>query len=472
MRLSRITTAVLAAVLVTACTEAPTGPESVATPSFSVAAGGPSAEEAVASNHFLVFASGRMPADLAEMVADVDGRLEASYPDLGVAVVSGLEGRAARTLKRSSGAQHVELEPMLGLVEPVSISQPLAAGSAVASPSDPTTASFYPAQWNLRAIHADAAWAAGRLGEASTTIAILDTGIDYLHADLAGRVDLSRSASFVAADDLLAAIYFPNRHPITDLHYHGTHVAATVSSNALAAAGVTSGTTLVGAKVCSVFGGCPGSSVFAGIFHAISVGADVANMSLGGGFSKREYPGFVSAIQRLFNLANQSGLTMVVAAGNAAADLDHIREGFATYCDAANVICVSATGPTGPAGGTFSAGPFTDVDTPAGYTNYGRSSISVAAPGGNVVGVVAACSGSSLVISICQTGTYVLGLGGTSMASPHAAAVAALVSEDVGRNPGLIRQRLHQSSDDLGQRGTDPYYGKGRINAAAAVGGS
>jgi subtilisin family serine protease len=57
------------------------------------------------------------------------------------------------------------------------------------------------------------------------------------------------------------------------------------------------------------------------------------------------------------------------------------------------------------------------------------------------------------------------------MAAPHASGVAALLVEQVGkRNPGLVRNRLAQSADDLGEEGRDPIYGRGRINAAKALG--
>ena len=82
----------------------------------------------------------------------------------------------------------------------------------------------------------------------------------------------------------------------------------------------------------------------------------------------------------------------------------------------------------------------------------------------------AACSTFSLVFPVCQTGAFVLGASGTSAASPNAAGVAALIAEDVGRDPARIRTRLQQTADDLGTPGTDPFYGKGRINAARAVG--
>ena len=110
-------------------------------------------------------------------------------------------------------------------------------------------------------------------------------------------------------------------------------------------------------------------------------------------------------------------------------------------------------------------------DALAGYSNYGSSAISVAAPGGNASAVWAACSRTSLVIPICQTGTFIVGLGGTSMASPHVAGTAALVVEDVGHgNPAQVRARLQKTADDLGKPGTDPAYGKGRINVPAALG--
>jgi hypothetical protein len=55
------------------------------------------------------------------------------------------------------------------------------------------------------------------------------------------------------------------------------------------------------------------------------------------------------------------------------------------------------------------------------------------------------------------------------MAAPHVAGLAALVVEDVGRNPAQVRARIQQYADDLGQIGTDPYYGKGRINVIATL---
>ncbi|MCL7959228.1 MAG: S8 family serine peptidase [marine benthic group bacterium] len=474
---TRLTAVFLActALALAACTEDVTSPRdaerTAEAPSFSRTQLGdlPNADE-LGGRYIVVFAGKRgSPRGFETDVEALGGTVDAVYKKVGAAIVSGLSSDAAAELQSRTDVAYAELEPVIDMTPP-QLAEPTSAGATPASPGDPTGASFFPIQWHHQAIMAPEAWAAGRLGSAGVTVAILDTGIDYLHADLDGRVDLARSESFVEIDDLYADYFFPGRHFVTDLHYHGTHVASTVSSNAWAAAGVTSQVTLIGVKVCSVFGGCPGSSIVAGIIHAVDNGSDVINMSLGGHFQKSDYPGYVSVINRLFNYARQHRVTVVVSAGNESLDLDHDTNGFKTYCDAPHVICASATAPG--YSDDWRYGPFYDVDTPTSYTNYGRSAISVAAPGGDDYGLVLqACSSSSLVIPACQSSpTYVVWVGGTSMSSPHVAGLAALMVEDYGKSPSRVKAAIQKFADDLGQPGTDPFYGKGRINVATAVG--
>lgn len=432
--------------------------------------------------HLVVFKKD-MPDDFAERVAALGGEIHMIFPRGGAASVSGLGAEGAAALLASKDISVVEEEVVLEM--PSSVTQPEVFAVHALSPSsadNPSSAFFFARQWNMRAIGADAAWAAGHLGSPDVTVAILDTGIGYNHPDLQGLVDLDRSVSFVPADDQYVAAYFRGAHPVADIGYHGTHVAATVASNGLAAAGVTSKTTLMGVKVCSVAtGGCPSSAIFAGIEHAIDNGADVINMSLGGAFQRKAAPGFVSVINSYFNEAHRAGVVVVVSAGNDAADLDHhyfpnandvqthYPSLYKTYCTTPHNICVSATGPTATAGIN---GPWAQLDAPASYTNFGRSAINVAAPGGNSGGSVsAACSPFSLVQPVCQTGAYVIGISGTSMASPHVAGLAALVIAKNGRgNVAQVRNAIEKAADDLGQRGTDPFYGKGRINIARTLG--
>ena len=426
-----------------------------------------------AADSWLVRFSGGVPAGFADQVAALGGTVVFAHGGAGIGAVAGLSPDAAARLGALSGVRAVVPDETT-VLSPVGEVVEAEVSADAASAGEPGTATLFPRQWHLKAIGAPAAWAAGHRGSPAVKVAILDTGLDYTHPDLAGRVDLASSRSFVATDDPYRHQYFPGALPFADLHYHGTHVGATVSSNGVVAAGVTSNLTLVALKVCNLNGRCPASGLVAGLVYAADLGVHVANMSIGSTFERRDStaaalagPAFVAIINDAFNYAHRKGTTVVVAAGNAGADMDHDGNAFRTYCGAATVICVSATG---PAASTSAEGPYTAIDTPSWYTNYGRSAVSVAAPGGYQQPVWAACSRFSLLVTRCRTTTVAIGLNGTSMATPHVAGVAALIAGQVGRDPARIRARLQQTADDLGEPGTDPYYGKGRVNAARAVG--
>ena len=449
----------------------------------------PSVDESASGRYVLQSGNAGFGSDLAAAVAARGGSLDTEHDAAGLAVVSGLSATAAAGLSGVSGV--IDVQPDFD----VSINEPMAAAEADASSVDatissvanPATAIRYSWQWNMRAIHADAAWAAGKLGDAGVTVAILDTGIDYNNPDLNGLVDLSRSVSFVASDNAITARYFPTRNVITDYHGHGTNVAAQASSKAVVHAGVTSKTTLIGVKVLGASGGGSFSAVLNGVLWAADHGADVANMSLGGAFSKAGNGRSLSLINRVFNYAAQKGMLIVVAAGNGTSDLDHNGNVYSTYCDAPHVVCVSSIGPKTATG---------VVDTPAYYTNFGRSAISVAGPGGNADApsfsasrwiwgtdiaswVWSYCSKTritgytttGLPITPCAAGNRVVGYIGTSQASPHVAGLAALLVAEHGHGrPQEIKHDIETSSDDLGQNGTDPYFGRGRINVKTALG--
>lgn len=440
-------------------------------------------------NHFVVFSGAGAPKGFNDTVSSLGGSVVIDWARIGAALIGDLEPGAAASLEGVSGVRHVFPEHAVAGGLPPSDADIIAAESGPeaepGSGHDPTGATFFRHQWHLQVIQMPETWETGRFGSADVTVAILDTGLDYLHPDLAGRVDLSRSASFVASDDALVEAIFPDREPITDLHWHGTHVGATVASNAVAAAGVTRDVTLLGAKVCSVQGSCPESSIFSGLLHALDQGADVANMSLGGAFLKRSDPGFVAVVNRLTNELARGGMLVVVAAGNNASDLDrnlwwipafgepdaelvHLPTLFATFCDATSVACVSATGPTAVTATDEAGRPIAweDPDAPAAYTNFGRSAIDVAAPGGSADLVWGACSTTSLVVPVCQSGVFVVRAAGTSMAAPHASGVAALLVEQLGRRPARLRTALRNTADG---NGSDPYLGRGRINAFQAT---
>ena len=421
-------------------------------------------------------------------VAALGGTVMFMHAPTGIAVVEGLSDAAAASLAKASGVQSVKQDVEFNVVPAATTKSDVIVDDVIASQTNPATAARYSFQWNMRLINAPDAWAAGKLGSSSVTAAILDTGIDYDAPDLNGLVDLSRSASFVASDNAITSTYFPTRNAISDYNGHGTNVATQISSKAVALAGVTSRTTLIGVKVLNAAGNGSSSSILSGILWAADHGANVANMSLGGEFAKNVLPGFVSEMNRVFNYANQKGMLIVVAAGNETEDLDHNGNAFKTYCDAPQVICVSSVGP---------ALATSSPDAPAYYTNFGRSAIAVAGPGGNADAahnftaspwpwgldiaswVWSYCSKTRIagfttsgapVLTVCTAGNRLTGYIGTSQATPHVAGLAALLAANGVTTPAAIKAAISNSADDLGQPGNDPYYGAGRINVAKALG--
>jgi subtilisin family serine protease len=470
MKFVKLTSLLVASTVgLAACADQTTGPIEASMPSMNEGVAGET------PRHIFNFSSAAIPADFAARVAAAGGTVEKSFDAIRIVSVRGLSPEAAAALGAAADISTWSPDVALALAPPADVAvEPEAMGEAATSEAtsvtNPAAASFYPRQWHLRQIGADQAWAAGHRGSPTVKVGILDTGLDYRHPDLLGRVDLSLSKSFVPQDNAQIQAMFPGAHEIADLHYHGTHVGATVSSNAIAAAGVTSQVTLVGIKVLDKNGSGNSFSALDAIVYAADAGLDVINMSLGiaSPLPRSQYAWFNEMMNRATNYAQSKGMTVIVSAGNENLNLDALGGGFKAYCTATQVICISATGPSSQ---TSVNGPWTNIDGKASYSNYGRAFVDFAAPGGNGVSrVTAACSGFSLVQPVCRTGTYVLGVNGTSMASPHAAGLAALLVEQYGRNPGAIRAAMVRSSDDLGQRGNDPIYGQGRINVARAMG--
>src|SRR3989442_13155923 len=193
------------------------------------------------SRHVVLFSAERVPADFAERVATLGGSIEASRDSIGVATVTGLSDGAAAELAAEPDVRNVEPDVVMALPADAAgdelASELLATADVSASTTSPTTAQFYARQWNIRAVFADQAWAAGFLGSRDVVVAILDSGIDYLHPDLAGLVDLARSKSFAPEEDPVVAERYPGRLPISDLFWHGTAVSSIIASNAKVLAG-------------------------------------------------------------------------------------------------------------------------------------------------------------------------------------------------------------------------------------------
>lgn len=293
--------------------------------------------------------------------------------------------------------------------------------------------------WGVDRIDADVVWGGSDgaldintdVSGTNIKVAVIDTGIDYTHPDLAQRY--AGGYDFVNDDD----------DPLDD-HYHGTHCSGTIAAtddepNALSGSliGTAPEVLLYGVKVLDNRGSGTASGVAAGIDWAAANGMHVASLSLGA----------------------SSGSDVIQAAGENA------------Y--AAGVLLVAASGNDGGAVGYPAAYPeFIAVgatekdDTLASFSNYGPE-LELVAPGVDIMST---------------TPTYLDGggpfnpsanydtLSGTSMATPHVAGVAALVySADPTLTNVQVRDIMASTAEDLGASGWDQYFGYGIVDAEAAV---
>ena len=445
------------------------------------------------ANQYLVeFNGSRLPDDLASRVAALGATIVDTFPEIKVALVSGVTETAAAALASQTDVADVTLDEFVMPSDQLRKQRtPLALVPAPFATSPPESAIFYPFQWDKRAVKADLAWRAGFLGSPNVRLAMIDTGMDPTHPELAGLIDASRSISYCPGDNPIIAQEFPGYPSWTDLDDHGTFTAAIASSNSHLLAGVTSRTTLMAIKALSIQP-CNGSGVMRGIYYAANHDADVINMSLAfvSPAPKAGTRGLLHYIHLAVQYALVKGVSaVVVSAGNDSLDLDHNGDLFQGFCDVPGVICASATGPTDS--GPLYLGPFANVDDPAFYSNFGASAIDVAAPGGNLsFDSSGNIIGASFVFSACATtdrmfdaegnlvpgfctgnGITTAGFIGTSFAAPHVSGLTALLVAQLGRGKAAqVRAAIENSADDLGKPGTDPRYGKGRINVARALG--
>jgi subtilisin family serine protease len=314
-------------------------------------------------------------------------------------------------------------------------------------------------QWGIVKVQAPPAW--GVTQGAGVTVAVIDTGADFNHPDLAANLfsvagsDITRNTAYkcpfqTAGGQSSSAV-------AQDDHGHGTHVSGTiaaVTNNGVGVAGVAPAARVLPVKVLDAEGSGSDEDVARGICFAADNGAKVINLSLG--FD----PAASIIVTALGNdtddaisYAYSRGAAVLIAAGN---------EGFPA-CDFpashTQALCV---------------GSVDRRDVKSWFSNFGTN-VGVVAPGG--LGSVF-CEDDEDIWSTVLPGSGLdcgddgyESLAGTSMATPHAAAVAALVAARHGAaaTPAFIYAKLKATADDLGVPGTDPAYGYGRVNAYRAV---
>ena len=234
--------------------------------------------------------------------------------------------------------------------EPAPQPEPVPAPQPVTSPPTPGNGAPLPdvdyfggsREWGLNAIGAPEAWAAGYTG-AGITVAVIDTGVDLDHPDLVHSIYVNPGeiAGNGIDDDQNGYVDDVNGYDFADddanpndTNGHGTHVAGTIaaSNNGVGATGVAFDATVLPIRVLGDDGSGSALDVAAGIRYAADLGAQVINLSLGGGFSR--------AIESAIDYASSLGSLVVAAAGNEHASEPGYPARFSATDD--NVISVGA----------------------------------------------------------------------------------------------------------------------------------
>lgn len=290
-------------------------------------------------------------------------------------------------------------------------------------PNDPK----WVVQYGPRKVHAEEAWNITR-GSHDLLVAVVDTGIDYNHPDLA--------ANYVP----LGYNWVLGNHDPQDDYGHGTHVAGTiaaVSDNGIGVAGLAN-VSVMAEKVLASDGSGYFDWIANGIINATDAGAKIISMSLGSSYDSQ-------LVHDAVNYAYESGVLLIAAAGNDGADWKEYPAGYD------EVVAVAATDAS---------------DKTAHFSNYGDW-VEVAAPG---VGICSTMPIHHVTLNDYGIPMNYANLSGTSMACPHVSGIAALIwSNYPNMTRDSVRRWLRYNGDDLGPKDDDIYYGYGRINAYTAV---
>lgn len=302
------------------------------------------------------------------------------------------------------------------VIEPHYLYQTNEMPPAFDAPEIPNDMLFSEYQWNLPVIETNRGWKLSK-GSNDVIIGVVDTGVDLAHPDLKGRLLKGYN------------VIDPDKDPVDDVG-HGTHVAGIISANVNngeGIAGMTWGGKILPVKALDQSGSGTAYSVAQGIIWAADNGAKVINLSLGN-YADAQF------LHDAIKYAYDKDVVLVAATGNDNTE----RPGYpAAYPE---VLSVSAT----------------DYNLQkASFSNYGDY-VDVVAPGESIA-------------STYPDNQYAA-LSGTSMASPHVAALAALIRS---ANPELrnteVMDIIRSSVIDLGDPGRDNLYGYGQIDVYAAL---
>ncbi|MBQ0830283.1 S8 family peptidase [Streptomyces tagetis] len=428
--------------------------------------------------------SGTAPsAQVKKAIAKAGGTIVTSYDRIGVVVVHSTAPDFAASVRRtpgvhSAGATRTAPLPSaattdVGTPKVLTLEEVAAAEAAVqADGKDPLES----LQWDLPAIKADKAHQKS-LGSSKVTVAVIDTGVDDTHPDLAPNFDRRASVNCVAGKpDTSEGAWRPGAGESP----HGTHVAGEIAAakNGIGMTGVAPGVKVAGIKVSNPDGYFYAEAVVCGFMWAADHGVDVTNNSYYvdpwyfNCTDDADQKALVEAVTRATRYAEKKGAVNVAAAGNENYDLaskrlsdssspndgtpgDRVIDTSKCYdipTQLPGVVTVASTGAKG---------------IKSSFSNHGLGVIDIAAPGGDSTAyqTPAPPATSGLILGTLPGGSWGY-MAGTSMAAPHVAGVAALIkSKHPYAPPALVKALLYAQADPMPC--TKPYdiNGDGKVDA-------
>ncbi|MER5886323.1 S8 family serine peptidase [Streptomyces sp. NPDC001941] len=420
------------------------------------------------------------------------GDVVIAYDQIGVIVVHSKNAQFAQTIRKTRGVESAGATRTVPLAaqssDDIAAEQPLTAAEAQAAAAKAARATkagdeqdaLEPLQWDLPAIKADKAHKRS-LGSRNVTVAVIDSGVDDTHPDIAPNFDEKASASCLGGVPTQKDKAW---RPVAGESDHGMHVAGTIAAakNGVGITGVAPGVKVASLKVAEPATGLYYTeAVVCSLVWAVEHGADVSNNSyytdpwLYNCKNDPDQKALVDALTRATRYAERKGMVNVAAAGNSSQDLaaeeilDDSSPDDSTPSDRVinprecldipsmlpGVVTVSATGAKG---------------LKASYSNYGTGVIDIAAPGGDrtIYQAPEPPAVNGLILSTLPGNKYGY-KGGTSMASPHVAGVVALLkSTNPWASAGELKQMLYEQADDTACGAPYDIDGDGKIDAVCA----